>query len=315
MIIAATVLSVLKVLGWILLILLLLVLALILLLLFFPFCYRGKVKKTGEDILTEGKLTWLFGLISAKLRYKKSADEKTESRPEVSVRVFGLPLLSMLKKRKGKGGLTRKQRKELRAAKKKAKEAGRGETWEAKKKPTVLPKSEQRAEEPIEVFTREETKQSHRFYARVAALIGRVKAFFAKLKEIFGNLREWREFLASERFTEGARVIKRQGFAILRHIRPRRLKGRIHFGTEDPSLTGKILGGLGILYPVLPKGLSVEPDFERSGLEADVEVGGHFFGIVLLYRALKILRNKGVRSLMARFRTKKQGGKKDGGQQ
>lgn len=79
---------------------------------------------------------------------------------------------------------------------------------------------------------------------------------------------------------------------ILKHIRPRRVKGHITYGFDDPALTGQILGGVGIIYAVLPKKLMITPNFEETCFEGQISMSGRIFGICFAVWALQILFDK-----------------------
>lgn len=79
------------------------------------------------------------------------------------------------------------------------------------------------------------------------------------------NADETKEFLA---------LCKEQFPILLRHIRPRKLEGRLHFGTGDPCLTGRILGVFAMFYPLYQKSFILVPDFEQACLEAKLKAKG-----------------------------------------
>lgn len=79
---------------------------------------------------------------------------------------------------------------------------------------------------------------------------------------------------------------------VLKAILPRKwiLNGNIGF--SDPATTGKLMGVLGALYPVLGNNVQVVPDFENEVLEADGEVKGHIRLGNLLYQLISLLLNR-----------------------
>ena len=79
------------------------------------------------------------------------------------------------------------------------------------------------------------------------------------------NADETKEFLA---------LSKEQFPILLRHIRPRKLEGRLRFGTDDPCLTGRILGIFAMFYPLYQKNFILVPDFEQACLEAKLKAKG-----------------------------------------
>ena len=59
---------------------------------------------------------------------------------------------------------------------------------------------------------------------------------------------------------------KNEVFKLLRRWKPKKLKADIHYGFEDPCLTGQVLAGLSVIYPFVGEHLEVEPDFENKVL-------------------------------------------------
>ena len=61
---------------------------------------------------------------------------------------------------------------------------------------------------------------------------------------------------------------------LLRRLKPRTIRADIHYGFEDPSLTGKVLAGLSICYPFFGDGVDIRPDFEKKVLDGHLTVKG-----------------------------------------
>ena len=68
-----------------------------------------------------------------------------------------------------------------------------------------------------------------------------------------------------------------------RHSKPKKIKGRIHFGTSDPCSTGQLLGVIGAGCGMLGTGVKIEPDFENKVLEGYLEVKGRMQVYMLLW--------------------------------
>ena len=82
---------------------------------------------------------------------------------------------------------------------------------------------------------------------------------------------------------------------MLKHILPRKLKGYAHYGFEDPSTTGYITAGVGILYGPLHDFMRFEPDFENEVLEGQAEFRGHARLGTVLFIALQVILKKDCR--------------------
>lgn len=96
--------------------------------------------------------------------------------------------------------------------------------------------------------------------------------------------------------------VKKNSFALLRHIKPRKLKGNIYFGFEDPSSTGCVLGLLSMLYPIYEDKLMLYPDFEKQIFQGDLSFSGRIRVSVLLYLIVPLIFDKDIRRIINLFK-------------
>ncbi|WP_312104663.1 DUF2953 domain-containing protein [Lachnoclostridium sp.] len=85
---------------------------------------------------------------------------------------------------------------------------------------------------------------------------------------------------------------------LLKHIKPTKAKGYIHFGTGDPASTGQILGVASVFYGYYGKYLKVVPDFEEEVLEGELFIKGRIRLFNLLIIGIKLLRDKNFKRLI-----------------
>ena len=78
-------------------------------------------------------------------------------------------------------------------------------------------------------------------------------------------------------------------------LRPKRIRGKVHFGFEDPSLTGRVLAGVSLLYPYWGEHICCSPDFENKVLEGEVSVEGSLRLLPAAALGWNLLWNKNVR--------------------
>ena len=90
----------------------------------------------------------------------------------------------------------------------------------------------------------------------------------------------------------------------MRHVRPRKIKGDIYFGFDDPALTGQVLAGASIFYPLYGRGLSLHPYFDRVILEGRAQIWGRMYGFMFLRTVWKLFRDANVRDLRKKFKNK-----------
>lgn len=85
------------------------------------------------------------------------------------------------------------------------------------------------------------------------------------------------------------------------HIRPRKLKAELTFGFSDPSVTGKVLGGISWLFFLYQyEEFILVPDFEtdETYIRGTFQISGHIRIIHLLIFALGILKEKEFRAFI-----------------
>lgn len=119
-----------------------------------------------------------------------------------------------------------------------------------------------------------------------------------KLDKIKKKANRIKKFWNLECTVKTRKYLKKYIISIFKHIRPRKIKGYIHYGFEEPYKTGKITGYLSLMPFVYQKGFSLEPDFYNKVLEGHIYMRGHvqigyLLRIVLninLWRTLKVIK-------------------------
>lgn len=312
------VLTILKIIGILLLILLGILLLTVLAVLFCPVRYSAQGYKDEEKYGGRAKVSWLCHLISFTVWY-----DSREGETGYGIRIFGIPLLKLLEalsKRKEKKRLEEVQKTEKEILQKESREISDKEEMPDEEQPEKELESERASEEkPVrqEESSGRKTEESFRqaegkgqiFFRRIKSIFklpGKIFGAFRKFRltaeGICDKIRKIRNFLESERFKGGMCLIIQEGKKLLTHVKPRKIEGHIKFGTEDPCLTGEILGAAGIFYPLYGENFSIEPCFEQRVLEGTISLRGRIYGIVLLTMAVKIFRSRDIRYIIRHFR-------------
>ena len=104
------------------------------------------------------------------------------------------------------------------------------------------------------------------------------------------------DFLTDEIHLTSWRLIKQEMVRLLKFLRPQKVTGNLHFGCEDPSVTGKVLAVLGALYPFYGEHIRINPDFENEIFEGDVLVKGNIRGVYALIIARNLFFDKNIRT-------------------
>ncbi len=92
----------------------------------------------------------------------------------------------------------------------------------------------------------------------------------------------------------------------LYRIRPRKLRGQIEFGLEDPSGTGQITGALSLIPVFYQTELVIVPDFEteESFIRGNVYARGHLLMLHAVIFLVRVFRQKNVRQFIGALRKK-----------
>lgn len=117
----------------------------------------------------------------------------------------------------------------------------------------------------------------NRFVRTLRRITGRVKKFFLSIAGLFAKIKA-----IDEESIELLQAVLKSSGGLLKHMAPRSLRGRLHFGTGDPALTGQLLGVLSVLFAMWGKGTAVIPDFEQEVFEGEAAVKGYARGIIVL---------------------------------
>lgn len=183
------------------------------------------------------------------------------------------------------------------------------EQLESKTKPQT--KQRQENKNPISLLKEKLAATKQSLLQKLRSLKKKFLGIKTNLQETKKKLDYWKNLLLSDPMKEAFSKLVKTAKALLCHILPRRLSGRIHFGFEDPSLTGKMLAYLSMIYPFTKDTLVIEPEFEAQELilEGNLSFRGRIRLGYLLYLVLSVVLDKNIRRQYKRLR---QGGKEDG---
>lgn len=135
-------------------------------------------------------------------------------------------------------------------------------------------------------------------FHRLAAF---VKRMIASLKKAKSARQEFMTFITDAENKNTFHLMVRQAKVLMRHVLPRKLTGRITFGFEDPYVTGQILTGAALFYPLYQNKFSVLPVFDRKIIEGEIAFRGRIRLGVFLMAGIKILLNRNFRAQLKKF--------------
>lgn len=312
-------LMILKIIGIVLLAILGILVALLLIILFVPVRYRVKGKKQEDDINGTAKVSWLFGLISVVVQYQ-------EKSVVLKVRLFGINLLKFIEKikcRKKSSPKIKKQKtikQESKPVQKKTTEQS-GDNLESKEdtkntQKMVSSEKEDQPSKPKQTVSKTVSENSDistlgkikntvleiiKIPSRIVAVI---RKFRLTIHNIYDTINHWREFLADDTTKAALTLVKGHIFRLFVHIRPKKIRGQIIYGFEDPCTTGQVLAGISAFYPLYYKSLSITPDFTKQVFEGYLDFKGRVYSFYLVKTLLVIFFDKNIQSIIHKFRNK-----------
>ena len=311
----------LKILGYILLFLL----ALLLLILFTPIRYQFELKKEEDSpFFGQARVTWFLRAAAFSAAY---IDQGLEYR----LKIFGFQLLGNdpefleAKKEKRK----RKAKKEAEKSKKKAgSDLKEREELSAASLKEESPEEVLKGESPEEEVLKEETSEeeapekegSDKEAARgnTSGDKGQESAGKGKKtrkglsginpgQKLSGAMEKLKGLRSSYEEYHMGPVISRLWQAVrklLSHILPRKLRGWMRFGFDDPAVTGYVTAFAASFYPLYGKRFRLQPDFQEKCFEADCLGKGLVRPVFLLYLIVWLLLDKNIRDLIKVWRNK-----------
>lgn len=121
------------------------------------------------------------------------------------------------------------------------------------------------------------------------------------LKNIRTKYKEIRDFIQDETNKRTFAVIKKQLLAMLKHVLPQQISGKLRFGADDPSVTGQCLAAAGILLPWYRNRVEITPVFDEAVIEGELEIKGRIRLGTLMLRGIRVLLDKNFRVQLKRL--------------
>ena len=320
-----------KIIGIILAALLGLALLILLLVLFVPVRYRAYGIRSSRECRAEGRVSWLLRLLSIPFSFQ-------DGELEIRVKLLGFTIPDPLKEEAFREPVQRKteqsagkeeetagedsEREEV-PAEENAGEADASGSFEASQADEAETSAQPASERDAEAAAELENEASEgrffgllrdlrrffraviRFFRKIPRKLKNLKCTFQrfcdKIKRMVKRYREMKAFALDERTKAAVSLVWKQAGILLGQALPRKIRGRLHFGTEDPALTGQILGAIGIFYPLFMDNVKVEPDFEKPALEGELSLKGRLRIVTVLGIAWRLYRDKNVRYVYRRL--------------
>ncbi len=305
----AVVLTVLKIIGIVLLCVLGIVLFVVGLVLFVPIRYRIEANKFEDDekpFDVTVKITWLLHLVNALFRYPgeelfrlrimvftilKKGGGKDENPPE-----------HPKKKKKNEEEASEPSEEEEENAEDDGWDSELEETPEEPEIPDTFDEITDEAEEAANTINEEVLEDNptiRDFIGKVFSFIRNIKfkilSICDKIRDVCENIRYYLDVIDSKTFRRALSLVWKSLGKLLFSIRPRKIRGNLHFGAEMPDTTAQVLGYYSCAYPWIGKEFVLIPHFEEEILKGDIFLRGKITVFTIVFLAAKVYFNKDVK--------------------
>ena len=342
------VLLILKIIGIVLLSIIGLILLVLLLVLFYPFSYRIKAHKDAECLNAAARILWLLGLVTVTASYDKELWIKVRvlGIPVYKMKMWPsheeesddtIPM-------ENADETGNSQKEDAFGMEKAESESAAESETNSNDEDTYTPEGEYFDEgyDESEMFSEEdidreieeiinddgyEAFEKLPFLKKVKAFLHKIKEFIlkcrekcyniydsiqqgiAKVKKIYKNIdyyiRVFQHPCMKPALEKALKGIKK----LLNHIKPRRIKTVIEYGSGDPASTMKVYGYYCMIYPFYGKKIKFTPDMENKVLNLDAKISGHLQMFRILTIAWSLFADRNIRRIV---RLLKREGKKRG---
>ena len=271
----------LKIIGIILLIILGVLVLSVCVVLFVPLRYHGKAEAKGtlDSVKAHLKFSWLLHLVSGYVTY-----ENRETKWQVRI---------LWKK--------------LNVEKKDSQEAvfsenvSEDESSKELKTDTEKDKLKINESEPDKLnkktngktSSKKSEKQKKNIFEKIKYTF---RDFCDKIKALIKKKEKLQEFLTNEIHQSTWRKLKQEIWKLFKFLKPKKLVLNLHFGFANPSVTGKVLAALSMLYPFYLDHINLEPEFDEKILEGDAYIKGTVRGLHLLIVICNLFFDKNIKT-------------------
>lgn len=301
---------ILKIIGIILAVILGLILLVICIVLFVPICYKADLHGSGNarELTVHAKVSWLFGLIKAvfvlengktdlsvRIAWKKfgdsdpvedKAEDRVEEKPKPEKKAVMQEKQVIQKEEQQNGTPNRITDKVVEDETEKIEKTEQS----AKIHPENTEKKQRK---------KKDRKEDSDSASKIEQITEKIKCtyhkFCDKINEITEKKDKISDFLTDETHKNAFLKLKNEAFHLLKKLKPKKIQGEITFGFEDPSLTGRLLAWISMIYPWIGEHTDITPDFEHRTLSGDLSIRGRLYVITPVVTAIRLILSKAVR--------------------
>lgn len=295
----------LKIIGIILLIILGVLVLSVCVVLFVPLRYHGKAETMGtlDSIKAHLKFSWLLHLVSGYVTY-----ENKETKWQVRILWKKLNV----EKKDSPEAASSENVSEAELPEEDERDIGEDASGKLNTKSNVsledeTPENEIMETEPMQeepeggtpnrknkkTSSKKTKKQKKNIFEKIKYTF---RDFCDKIKALIKKKEKLQEFLTNEIHQSSWRRLKQEIWKLLKFLKPKKLVLNLHFGFEDPSVTGKVLAALSMLYPFYLDHINIEPEFDEKIFEGDAYIKGTVRGLHLLIVICNLFFDKNIKT-------------------
>lgn len=295
----SVILTILKILGIVILSIIAFTLLLALAILFVPVRYRAQAKIDEKEYEGNVKASWLLHFLSFKITF-------VDKKPNKIFRVLGI---SVKKSSKGKKENSSKdfEPSETKDLKDDFNdfiniEADEGGATENPDKEIIEPKStEGEITKASEAEEKKPTLKERLKRFSPKNIFEKIKGFIQKIKSFIKDANQKKDDFEKEyndpKTKEALEILKTSGISLLKHYKPRKLKGFLEIGFDDPANTGMLIGFYYMLFPV-KKEFNLYANFNEKRLNGDLVLKGHIRLVFLIKPLYRIFKNEKLKKYL-----------------
>lgn len=142
-------------------------------------------------------------------------------------------------------------------------------------------------------------KKKEPVFSKITNLYEKLKCTFKEICDKIEALKKKKDvlmnFITDESHVGALKKVLAELKRLLRKLLPKKFQADVHFGFEDPSITGRVLAGISMLYPAICEHAQIQPDFQQKVLEGKVFIKGHVRACIFASMLLRLLLNANVR--------------------
>lgn len=294
------ILLILKIIGIIALSLVGLLILILLFVLFVPIRYQiNSTNEVDGNIEVRGRISWLLHMIHVRIEYKKELS--------YYVRLFGIKVYPPKEKKED--------------TKKEDKKPENKKSEEIEKGNDSIEKTKVQISNPVEEEKKVTEKKESQIHSRERDISNykekkknnseakdshdkkkfTFKGLYDRIKETFLKIRKNIDFITDDSTKRAIKLCKDEILHIIKLIFPKKIRGVLKLGLENPALTGEIYGAYCTMFPIHKGDIVMVPYFDEEILEYRVMAKGYIQVITLLIIAIKIYFNKDIQRLIKIF--------------